>query len=149
MIDRDLEDFLAEKVMGWHRERVPYTGEWWRNSNDYGVQAADYWHPLSEIGQAWQLIDKLSEYPESHVFVVCQPHDGNMASCMVFKGGARAYGPLDVFFELKGEDDFSKSRYPGIEPAIRVAMKTPAEAISVAAAMIKGWSANYAQEGNE
>lgn len=139
MTDRELEDFLAEKVMGWK----PVRNEWgtllaecdepftWR------LRYED-WHPLSDIAQAWQLVDKLSTYPESAVFVVCQPHDGNMASCMVFKGGARTSGPLDVFFELKVEDEFSRSYYS--KPAIKVAMKTAAQAICVAAAMVKGWN---------
>lgn len=144
MTDRELEDFLAEKVMGWK----PVRNEWgtllaecdepftWR------LRYED-WRPLSDIAQAWQLIDKLSAYPESAVFVVCQPHDGNMASCMVYRGGARSYDSADVFLHLKDEEEFSRSDYARssdtIKPAVMVAMKTAAQAICVAAAMWRGW----------
>ena len=142
----NIEHFLAENVMGWKPECVGstpvhpgYTPNCWMAA-DCVVLWMDEWHPLENIHQAWMLIDKLSAYPQSYCFVVCQPNDGNQSAVMVFDGDARPYYMRDIFLHLKSEDEWASSETAadlGIKPAIRVQAKTATEAICLAAAMIK------------
>ncbi len=144
-MDHELEGFLAERVMGWRLEidaSDPFFDCWMKEN--YVVYWKDSWHPLRYLSQAWQLIDKLSD---DYAFVVHRSHGLNYSSVMVYEGGARSHSPADVFLHLKEEDEWTRcpeAKKLGVKPAIRVQAKTAAEAICVAAAMVKGWHADSA-----
>lgn len=132
---RNLNDFLAEKVMGWRID-----GDYLYDGDARLMWACD-WNPCGMISHAWQLIDKLDDY----VFIVCKPNAPNCSSVMAYKGGARPYGPGEIFFHLKEEEEWVTDpvvKKYGLhpKPVIRVTGKTPSEAICLAAAMVRGWN---------
>ncbi len=64
-----LNELMAEKVMGWYKERtLGYT--WWRYENgDSGYvdqpqtyrEDPDYWDPSIDIACAWEIVQKLQD----------------------------------------------------------------------------------------
>lgn len=137
----NIEHFLAENVMGWK-----LVDGYWDKGDGTPLVYSEHsdgwgsWHPLAHLADAWMLIDKLSAYPQSYCFVVCQPNDGNQSAVMVFEGDARPYYMRDIFLHLKDEDEWASSKTAadlGIKPAIRVQAKTVTEAICLAAAKVK------------
>jgi hypothetical protein len=65
MTDRELEEFLAEKVMGWklHNDYIEKGDffSYWDTGDCQHTVYRDSWHPLCEISQAWQVLEKCTD----------------------------------------------------------------------------------------
>lgn len=69
MTDQEISRIIAEKVMGWTLEHG-----WWKDDNGYTAYEAhsdgtleecdgDWWHPSTDIGQAFQVVEKTMGNP--------------------------------------------------------------------------------------
>ena len=87
---RELDALVAEKVMGWRRlNYLPTYRQPPIVPPDHipGLRA-DLPEYSTDVAASWTIVDHLTKYPQSNIVAVCQPHDGNPASCRIVLGGA-------------------------------------------------------------
>ncbi len=108
------------------------------SDEDFDSKFEDYFLPdyCTDIADAMKVVKYLSDYPQSHTVVMCQPHDENHPGVMIYEGGARPYGSADVFLHLVDEDAWANSKTAqelGVKKSVRVGSKTLEDAICKAA----------------
>lgn len=89
----------------------------------------------TDIAAAWTVVDHLSAYPQSNVVCVSQPHDGNYASCAIFKLGAGGR-PDEVLLRIAEVKEFAESRFgpiAGVAPVVIATAALVPRAICLAA----------------
>ena len=78
----ELDALVAEKVMGWEKD-CPEAAGWWEGSqyavsNENGLPArgedgdADRWRPSEDIGQAWEVVEKMKTDTEPWPGTICR-----------------------------------------------------------------------------
>ena len=62
MTNAEIDKLVAEKIMGWTlpEETITYWSNW-RDANGNELRSVKAWQPTSDIAQAWQVIEKLSQ----------------------------------------------------------------------------------------
>ncbi len=141
---RELDAFVAEKVMGWQKfsneanasgaDRPWFTIESFgvcvRRSGRPGIVSRS-WSPSTDRGAAEEVEKQLNR--EGWMVIVINHHDGNLAACMIADGIAASHGPQDTFLHLH-EYEGLHAQYPGIfGKPVRVSAGTASHAICLAA----------------
>lgn len=103
--NRELDAYLAEKIMGWHREErqreettgmgaegywetCNYTEEWWCGQNGIGTVTLRDWHPSTDRMKALDLAEKvLKMKPERSITLWWS--DGAVYRCSFFDLGSK------------------------------------------------------------
>lgn len=57
MESSEINNLIAEKVMGWHLQKMKYAAAWFDENSNWTLKQT--WNPSNDIRDAWQVVEKM------------------------------------------------------------------------------------------
>ena len=100
MDNRELDKFLAEKVMGWLADHYDKEGDWRTGHDEYTGYTINAWHPTTSISDAFQVVEKMESMTNYGGFYLAHEGEKWVASIDCYDDGVAEYDGIALTKEL-------------------------------------------------